>query len=233
VQDLWAQTAWRTVEDNIRSGDALEKTSRRCPEKSYGFVIEILCIAFHSIAHRGSNSIWDEIINGPRDTTALLLYARRRQTGLTVNHSGKQVNTCTRSGPDIDLEGEYDALPNYFHDSAYEGSTEPEDKVLSKRCHGNSDTFIEAGAEFLVDLCDPAIEHTSTCKTSEKSKAGNPRRRETLEVAAIMTFVICTWWTIQAMPSQDTTPDLRCARIDQRLFSILRDKGGRRIPFKS
>jgi hypothetical protein len=177
VQDLWAQTAWRIVEDNIRSGDALEKTSRQCPEKSYGFVIEILCIAFHSIAHRGSNSVWDEIINGPRDTTALLLYARRRQTGLTVNHSGKQVNTCTRSGPDIDLEGEYDALPNYFQDSAYEGSTEPEDKVLSKRCHGKSDTFIEAGAEFLVNLCDPAVEHTSTCKTSEKSKAGNPRSR--------------------------------------------------------
>lgn len=67
TQELWARTAWRIVHANrgSESRNVFEKLSASRPVAwSYGFVIELLCIAFHSLAFRGPASCWENLING-------------------------------------------------------------------------------------------------------------------------------------------------------------------------
>ncbi|TKA72393.1 hypothetical protein B0A55_05865 [Friedmanniomyces simplex] len=65
TQELWARTAWRIVQANSGPGQAFEHMVQEVPAGAYGFVIEILCIAFHSIAFRGRASCYERLINGP------------------------------------------------------------------------------------------------------------------------------------------------------------------------
>ncbi|OQN97631.1 hypothetical protein B0A48_16495 [Cryoendolithus antarcticus] len=61
TQELWARTIWRVVRDSSQPGKWLE--GRREVE-AYGFVSEVLCIAFHSLAFRGKESCYWGIIVG-------------------------------------------------------------------------------------------------------------------------------------------------------------------------
>ena len=56
--ELWARTAWRIVNDNCSQGQVFEQAIVDRPAFAYGFVGEILCVAFHSIAHRGVDSVY-------------------------------------------------------------------------------------------------------------------------------------------------------------------------------
>lgn len=62
TQDLWARAAWRIVQDNCGEDQVFGKVLKYHAAKAYGFAIDILCISFHSMAHRGSESLWTEII---------------------------------------------------------------------------------------------------------------------------------------------------------------------------
>lgn len=64
TQEVWARAAWRIVQDNRGAGEAFEHAAINHAAAAYGFVIEILCIAFHSMAFRKWASVWEEIITG-------------------------------------------------------------------------------------------------------------------------------------------------------------------------
>lgn len=65
TQELWARTAWRIVQANRGEGQAFTKMSDEHPAACYGFAVDLLSIAFHSIAHRREASCYEELINGP------------------------------------------------------------------------------------------------------------------------------------------------------------------------
>ncbi|CAK3858916.1 Hypothetical predicted protein [Lecanosticta acicola] len=62
TQEVWARAAWRIVKNNSGEGQPFEKTIIEHPSKAYAFVIDILCIAFHSLVHRYEESVWDGLI---------------------------------------------------------------------------------------------------------------------------------------------------------------------------
>jgi hypothetical protein len=158
---LWAQIAWRIVEDNCGSGDAFEKSFRQSPAKPYAFVIEILCIAFHSIAHRDRNSIWDEIINGPAGAAIPLLYVSKNKAQAKSDVQEEQEDPCTTSESDLGTldDSEEGCDSDIFNDSAYEGSTENGDEISGKQQVEASEPLIESGVAILVRLCDSSIQH--------------------------------------------------------------------------
>jgi hypothetical protein len=62
--ELWARTAWRIVQSNRGAGQVFEHDAVVHPARAYGFAIDLLCIAFHSIAYRNSASVWSRILTG-------------------------------------------------------------------------------------------------------------------------------------------------------------------------
>ncbi|KAK3725396.1 hypothetical protein LTR37_000366 [Vermiconidia calcicola] len=64
TQEVWARTAWRIVQDNRGDEQAFAKDVREHPAACYGFVIDLLCLAFHSLAFRGRASPYESLING-------------------------------------------------------------------------------------------------------------------------------------------------------------------------
>lgn len=64
LQELWARTAWRIAQANRGKGQAFEKYADKHPAACYGFVIDLLCLAFHSLAFRGAASVYASLING-------------------------------------------------------------------------------------------------------------------------------------------------------------------------
>ncbi|CAK1361936.1 unnamed protein product [Cercospora beticola] len=61
---LWARAAWRIAQSNSSEGQHFHATIMRHPAAVYGLTIDILCLAFHSIAHRKAESIWHGLITG-------------------------------------------------------------------------------------------------------------------------------------------------------------------------
>lgn len=64
TQELWARAAWRIVKDNESEGQTLEKKTSGKSTESYAFIVDLLCLAFHSIAFRGYASPYEILING-------------------------------------------------------------------------------------------------------------------------------------------------------------------------
>ncbi|KAF2168198.1 hypothetical protein M409DRAFT_21642 [Zasmidium cellare ATCC 36951] len=62
TQEVWARAAWRVVQDNAGPGEAFEKAIQEHPAAAYALAIDILCLAFHSIAYREADSVWEGII---------------------------------------------------------------------------------------------------------------------------------------------------------------------------
>jgi hypothetical protein len=62
TQELWARTAWRIVQDNKYKDKDKDQVFapkfKEHPAWCYAFAIDLLCIAFHSIAHRGKGSCY-------------------------------------------------------------------------------------------------------------------------------------------------------------------------------
>lgn len=70
TQDLWARTAWRIVHANRSEGQVFYPLTHDRPAAAYGFAIELLCIAFHSIAFRGADSVYLELLKGGNSKAA-------------------------------------------------------------------------------------------------------------------------------------------------------------------
>ncbi|KAF2485595.1 hypothetical protein BDY17DRAFT_293940 [Neohortaea acidophila] len=66
TQELWARTAWRIVAANRGPGEAFEVPARRHSAACFGFAIDLLCVAFHSLAFRGTDSVYEGLICGGR-----------------------------------------------------------------------------------------------------------------------------------------------------------------------
>ena len=64
TQELWARTAWRIVQNNRATHQAFGMTIDRHSVACYAFVIDLLCLAFHSIAFRGEASCYANLIKG-------------------------------------------------------------------------------------------------------------------------------------------------------------------------
>ncbi|KAK3057351.1 hypothetical protein LTR09_001534 [Extremus antarcticus] len=64
TRELWARAAWRVVHDNRSEGQPFEKRFEEHPAACYGVAIDLLCLAFHSIAFRGKASAYEGLING-------------------------------------------------------------------------------------------------------------------------------------------------------------------------
>ncbi|KAK5164549.1 uncharacterized protein LTR77_009755 [Saxophila tyrrhenica] len=64
TQELWARTAWRIVQANNGQGQMFAELIEKHPVARYAFVIDLLCLAFHSIAFRGRASAYEGLING-------------------------------------------------------------------------------------------------------------------------------------------------------------------------
>lgn len=62
--DVWARTAWRIVWNNKAEGQIFHHSIHSHPTKCYAFAIDMLCIIFHSIAHRGAYSCYHGIMHG-------------------------------------------------------------------------------------------------------------------------------------------------------------------------
>lgn len=62
TQEIWGRAAWRIVQSNCGKGQLFERAVIQHPAAAYAIAIDILCIAFHSIAFRKSESIWQQII---------------------------------------------------------------------------------------------------------------------------------------------------------------------------
>ncbi|KAK3717025.1 hypothetical protein LTR37_006080 [Vermiconidia calcicola] len=69
TQELWARTAWRIVQGNRGDEQAFEKHVREHPAACYAFVIDLLCLAFHSLAFRGRASLYEGLVNGASSLT--------------------------------------------------------------------------------------------------------------------------------------------------------------------
>lgn len=58
TQELWARTAWRITQANRATGQIFHFAMQDRPAAAYGLVVEMLCITFHSVAHRGVGSVY-------------------------------------------------------------------------------------------------------------------------------------------------------------------------------
>lgn len=67
TQELWALTAWRIVQANKSVGQPFGRMYIDHTVSCYAFAIDLLCIAFHSIAHRSKDSCWMWLIKGSLD----------------------------------------------------------------------------------------------------------------------------------------------------------------------
>ncbi|KAM3422508.1 hypothetical protein BST61_g10 [Cercospora zeina] len=72
---LWARTAWRIVQSNCSEGQCFHATIVRHPAAAYGLTIDILCLAFHSIAYRKAESVWHGLIT-QESSQSLDLYSK-------------------------------------------------------------------------------------------------------------------------------------------------------------
>lgn len=70
TQAIWARAAWRIVNSNKQPGEAFAGSIDTHPAACYSFVIDLLCLAFHSIAHRGAASVYTDLINNSRAHSA-------------------------------------------------------------------------------------------------------------------------------------------------------------------
>lgn len=81
TQQLWARIAWRVVHGNCAEGQVFYDSVKNRPATAYGFVIETLCIIFHSVAFRGNGSVYLPLLKGGTKVNEVKSYARAHQGG--------------------------------------------------------------------------------------------------------------------------------------------------------
>ena len=95
TQELWARTAWKIVQNNKGEGEAFGKHVEKHPSICYSFVIELLCLAFHSIAFRGGASTYEQLINGNRPLAKTFGPGSDDHKSNAVQTEGDAVSTTT------------------------------------------------------------------------------------------------------------------------------------------
>lgn len=61
--EIWARTAWRIVHSNKEDNQLFHSLIDSHPVRCYSIVIDLLCLAFHSIAHREADSCYMKLIH--------------------------------------------------------------------------------------------------------------------------------------------------------------------------
>ncbi|KAK4968102.1 hypothetical protein LTR66_011883 [Elasticomyces elasticus] len=62
--DHWARTAHRIVKRQSETGGIFDSAVEKRPASAERFVVELLCLAFHSLVHRGVDSVYCDLITG-------------------------------------------------------------------------------------------------------------------------------------------------------------------------
>ncbi|KAK4988569.1 hypothetical protein LTR50_003865 [Elasticomyces elasticus] len=62
--DVWARTAHRIVKRQSETGGIFDSAVEKRPASAERFVVELLCLAFHILIHRGVDSVYWDLITG-------------------------------------------------------------------------------------------------------------------------------------------------------------------------
>ena len=121
TQKLWSRAAWRIVQNNCGQGQLFEEAVIKHPAAAYALAIDVLSIAYHSIACRQSDSVWHVIIlgaSGSLDSSPpnmLKEVALDRKDDHDGNEEASQIDTemddCTESEQDNDSDFELPQTP--------------------------------------------------------------------------------------------------------------------------
>ncbi|SMR47616.1 unnamed protein product [Zymoseptoria tritici ST99CH_3D1] len=105
TQDLWARTAWRIVQDNSGPGEIFQRWIDHHPAFAYAVAIDVLCLAFHSIAWRESASCWWVLINStPTQEKSKTALASFITSNITLQAMQLDHRADTESGADSEME---------------------------------------------------------------------------------------------------------------------------------
>lgn len=108
AEQLWARAAWRVVQYNSGPGQMFEQAVFQHPAAAYALAIDILCIAFHSIAYRSHDSVWHELIGNPipgSTTTTAIELDQSDETRDDEMASRIEVDAVSLSDSDSTCEG--------------------------------------------------------------------------------------------------------------------------------
>nr|POE86447.1 hypothetical protein CFP56_46631 [Quercus suber] len=117
TQAVWARCAWRIVEAGQAPGQVFAQRFRWHPAACYAVVIDLVCIAFHSIAFRGHGSWYEHAILGT-------IGSWYRTPKLTMPRSPESPGAEAKDedeGEDDDEEASTTILTD--HEDEYEGSS--------------------------------------------------------------------------------------------------------------
>ncbi|KJY02313.1 hypothetical protein TI39_contig66g00014 [Zymoseptoria brevis] len=107
TQDLWARTAWRIVQDNCGPGEIFRSKIEQHPAAPYAVAIDILCLAFHSIAWRETASCWWILINStPSQEKSKIALANHITFTITKHALKLDHKADTESSVDSEMEQE-------------------------------------------------------------------------------------------------------------------------------
>jgi len=162
--ELWARTAWRIVQNNMDAGQVFEQAALKHPAACYAAVIDLLCIAFHSIAHRGAASCYRDLIIGGTDKEKLA-WSQGRE--IWVKEHGWEDQLKIEAGVESDEEdGESDGSSDdcSYMNMSYGSS----DKQASVTAHEDSKTSNSESDESCIAV---AMSATLAALKEEKEHA--------------------------------------------------------------
>ncbi|KAI5368075.1 hypothetical protein Slin15195_G032090 [Septoria linicola] len=108
AEQLWARAAWRVVQYNSGPGQIFEQAVFQHPAAAYALAIDVLCIAFHSIAYRQQESVWHELIGASitsSTTTTAIELDQSDETQDDEMASRIEVDAVSLSDSDSTCEG--------------------------------------------------------------------------------------------------------------------------------
>ncbi|SMQ47833.1 unnamed protein product [Zymoseptoria tritici ST99CH_3D7] len=106
TQDLWARTAWRIVQDNSGPSEIFRRKIEHHPAFAYAVAIDILCLAFHSIAWRESASCWWVLINSASAQNESQI-SLAQLINSTITQQAMRLDQKTDTESSVDSEMEY------------------------------------------------------------------------------------------------------------------------------
>ncbi|SMR46365.1 unnamed protein product [Zymoseptoria tritici ST99CH_1E4] len=107
TQDMWARAAWRIVQDNCGPGGILQRDIEQHPAAAYAVAIDILCLAFHSIAWRETASCWWILINStPSQEKSKIALTNHITSTITQQALKLDHKADTESSVDSEMEQE-------------------------------------------------------------------------------------------------------------------------------
>ncbi|UJO14364.1 uncharacterized protein CLAFUR5_02367 [Fulvia fulva] len=165
--ELWARSAWRVVQENASPGGVFETMAKKHASRAYALVIDMMSIAFHSIACRRSTSVWEEII------------------GFVAKETENATAEFTRNKMVIYLAGELDGDPNADRQEGGKGrlgKKRAEDVALETSSVADSEATTIHDSDEDGDFEDPATPSTKATNVKTSPRAPKkPKWRKSFE----------------------------------------------------